>query len=319
MTKAGAKATKKPDGVFTTKLKKVCKKCTPQSIVVYLAAIRRLHKLTGDGELPATGGWLNSPALMKKYELLPLNKRRHLSLAAVKASSAYGKQSDKWSTKMFRDQSEYQAERSKNKRSKTETEKWPKQGFKSLKKAAREQRKRISFLLKEAPSLKNMYPYQTWILLKLYSEVPFRNTFADLSLKDDNTRNFVRVPRKGRIVFVVRKFKNAKQLGTQEITLSRGGTTALRKFIKYREGLVDHDWLFSGKGGTKLTRPALGKLLHRATKQLLGKSFGSRLIRVLAATESRKAIEEVSELSKKMLHTTAQTKQYTRKPTKGSG
>ena len=81
---------------------------------------------------------------------------------------------------------------------------------------------------------------------------------------------------------------------------------------------MDHDWLFSGKGGKKLTRPALGKLLHRTTLQLLGKSFGSRLIRVLAATESRKAIEEVSELSKKMLHTTAQTKQYTRKPTKGS-
>ena len=318
MTKAGTKATKKPESVFAAKLKKVCKKCTPQSIVVYMAAIRRLHRLTGDGEVPTTGGWLNSPALMKKYENLPLNKRRHLSLAAVKASSAYGKQSDKWSTKMFRDQSEYPAERSKNKRSKTETEKWPKQGFKSLKKAAREQRKRISFLLKEAPSLKNMYPYQTWLLLKLYSEVPFRNTFADLSLKDDKTRNYVRVPRKGRIVFEMRKYKNAKQLGTQEITLSRGGTTAVRKFIKYREGLVDHDWLLSGKGGKKLSRPALGKMLHRATKQLLGKSFGSRLIRVLAATESRKAIEEVSELSKKMLHTTAQTKQYTRKPTKSS-
>ena len=319
MTKAGPKATKKADTVFATKLKKVCQKCTPQSIVVYLAAIRRLHKLTGDGEVPATGGWLNSPALMKKYEAQPMLKRRHLSLAAVKASAAYGKKSDKWSAKMFRDQSQYQTERNKNKRSQTETDKWPKQGFKSLKKAAREQRKRIAFLLKEDPTLKNMYPYQTWILLKLYGEVPFRNTFADLSLKDEKTRNYVRVPRKGRIVFIMRKFKNAKQLGTQEITLSRGGTTALRKFIKYREGLVDHDWLFSGKGGTKLTRPALGKLLHRVTKQLLGKSFGSRLIRVLAATESRKAIEEVSDLSKKMLHTTAQTKQYTRKATKGSG
>ena len=312
MTKAGAKATKKPESVFAAKLKKVCKKCTPQSIVVYLAAIRRLHRLTGDGEVPTTGGWLNSPALMKKYENLPLNKRRHLSLAAVKASSAYGKQSDKWSTKMFRDQSEYQAERSKNKRSKTETEKWPKQGFKSLKKAAREQRKRISFMLKEAPSLKNMYPYQTWLLLKLYSEVPFRNTFADLNLKD-KTKNYVSVPKKGSITFEMRVYKNSKQLGERHIKLSRAATTQLRKFLKYREALVDHDWLFSNKRGGKLTRPALGKLLHRATKTLIGKRFGSRLIRVLAATESRKEIEKVSELSKKMLHTSKQTRQYTRK------
>jgi hypothetical protein len=111
----------------------------------------------------------------------------------------------------------------------------------------------------------------------------------------------------------MKHYKNSKQLGESEITLSRGATTALRKFLKFRGEVVDHDWLFSGKSGRKLSRPALGKLLHRATKQLLGKAFGSRLIRVLAATDSRKAIEEVSELSKKMLHTTAQTKQYVRK------
>ena len=121
------------------------------------------------------------------------------------------------------------------------------------------------------------------------------------------------IPKKGVITLQMKQYKNAKQLGETEIKLSRGATIQLKKFIRYREGLVDHDWLFSGRGGGKLTRPALGKLLHRATKQLLGTGFGSRLIRVLAATASKEDIDKVTELSKKMLHTTKQTKQYTRK------
>ena len=307
-----AKAKVKETGAFEKKLIKKCKNCTKGSIVVYLAAIKRLRRLVGDGTIPLTGGWLKSKELMGKYEKLPLSKRRHLSLAAVKAAQAYNLKIEVWNTRMFRDQSEYTAQRNKNERSETEIKKWPKHGFKAVKKAAREQRKRITYLLKEKPSLKNMYAYQIYIFFRLYSEIPFRNTFADLNLKD-KTKNFVRVPKKGSIVFEMKQYKNAKQLGETEIKLSRGATTQLRKFLKYREGLVEHDWLFSSKPGGKLTRAALGKLLHRATKELLGKSFGSRLIRVLAATESRKQIEAVADLSKKMLHTTSQTRQYTRK------
>ena len=308
MTKVVPKISK----TFEKKLRNKCKNCTEGSIKVYLASIKRLHRLVGEGDIPSTGSWLNNKELMKKYEALPLSKRRHLSLAGVKAQQAYGGKDDKWSVKMFRDQSEYTAKRNKNERSESETKAWPKHGFGAIKRAAREQRKRITHMLKKEPALKNMYPYQIYVLFKLYSEIPFRNTFADLSLKD-KTKNYVEVPKKGSIKFQMKHYKNAKQLGETEITLSRGATTALRKFLKFREGLVDHDWLFSGKSGKKLSRPALGKLLHRATGALLGKKFGSRLIRVLAATESRKDIEKVAELSKKMLHTTDQTRQYTRK------
>ena len=317
MTKAGAKAKISKAGAekqapFEKKLRSKCKNCSEASIKVYVAAIKRLYTLVSDGPVPSTGAWLNKKELMAKYEKLPLPKRRTLSVAGVKASQAYGQKDDKWSVKMFRDQSEYIEKRNKNERSDAETKAWPKHGFAAVKKAAKEQRKRISHLLTEEPSKKNMYPYQVYILFRLYSEIPFRNTFADLNLKD-KTKNYVEVPKKGSITFHMVDYKNVKQLGKREIKLSRGATTQLRKFLKYREGLVEHDWLFSGKGGGKLSRPALGKLLHRSTKQLLGKAFGSRLIRVLAATESRKEIEKVAELSKKMLHTPAQTKQYTRR------
>ena len=110
----------------------------------------------------------------------------------------------------------------------------------------------------------------------------------------------------------MKQYKNAKQLGEREIKLSRGATTALRKFLKYREGLVKHNWLFSTKSGGKLSRAALGKILHKVTKDLLGKSFGSRLIRILHATDSKEEIKKVAELANKMLHTTKQTKQYVR-------
>ena len=55
-----------------------------------MAAIKRLHRLISDKELPSTGVWLNKKELMDKYEKLELGKRRHLSLAAVKAGQAYG-------------------------------------------------------------------------------------------------------------------------------------------------------------------------------------------------------------------------------------
>ena len=279
---------------------------------MYLAAIKRLHKLTGDGDIPSTGSWLNKKALMTKYDALPLAKRRALSVAAVKAGASYGQKVDAWSVKMFRDQTEYIEKRDKNKKSKSEIAAWPKKGYAAIKQATREQRKRITHVLKEKPSLKNLYPYTVYMLFKLYSEIPFRNTFSDLNLKN-KSKNFVNIPKKGVITLQMKQYKNAKQLGETEIKLSRGATIQLKKFIRYREGLVDHDWLFSGRGGGKLTRPALGKLLHRATKQLLGTGFGSRLIRVLAATASKEDIDKVTELSKKMLHTTKQTKQYTRK------
>ena len=65
-----------------------------------------------------------------------------------------------------------------------------------------------------------------------------------------------------------------------------------------------------------MTRSALGKALVRYTKSLTGKKgFGSRLIRILAATDKKDEIQAVAELSNKLLHSTSgkETKQYVRK------
>ena len=75
-------------------------------------------------------------------------------------------------------------------KSESEKKAWPKHGFAAVKRAAKEQRKRITHILKEEPSLKNLYPYQVFILFRLYSEIPFRNTFADLNISD-KSKNYV--------------------------------------------------------------------------------------------------------------------------------
>ena len=252
-------------------------------------------------------------ALFEKYEKLPLKTKRHLSVAAVKAVKALGTKSEKWEKNMYQDALKYQTQRNKNVKSDTEKSLWPKKGYAAVLSASREQWKRIKHIVANEPTLSGLYKYQLYIILKLFAEIPFRNTFATLELKKKENNNYIEIPKKGKIKFIIRTYKNSKQLGGREVALSRAAAMALRKFLKYREQVVDHDYFLSSKNGGKLSRPALGKALHRVTKELSGKSYGSRLIRVLAATEKKFEIEAVSELSNKLLHTTKQTKQYTRK------
>jgi hypothetical protein len=216
---------------------------------------------------------------------------------------------------MLEDASKHEAHRSKNQMSETEKRLWPKGGYKAIKKASSELLKRIKHGLKEEPSLANLYKYQMYIALKLFAEVPLRNTAASLSVKENAGGNYIDLPKKGSASLVIRKHKASKKIGERVIKLSRGMTTALRKFLRYREPLVKHDFLLSTRTGTKLSKPAFGKALHRVTKNLLNKAFGSRLIRVLAATEKAPVLTEAADLTHKMLHKSggAQTKLYVRK------
>jgi len=217
---------------------------------------------------------------------------------------------------MYKDASKYQAERNKNKKSDTEKALWPKKGYGVLKEAARDQWKRIKHIITDAPSLAGLYKYQMFMVLKLFAEIPFRNTFATLEINKTDENNYINLPKKGNASFVVRKHKSSKYIGEREVKLSRAATMALRKFLRYREKVVDHKFFLTSKTGGKMSRAALGKALHRYTKTLTGKKgFGSRMIRVLAATDKKDEIAAVSELSNKLLHSTSgkQTKQYVRK------
>jgi len=250
---------------------------------------------------------------MTAFKKLDLAKRRAISVAAVKAAKVYSMKSEKWDTQMYKSQSEYTDKRNKNEKSEAEKERWPKGGFAAIRKAAVEHKRRLKHVLKAPPSLAGLYSYQFFIVLKLFTQLPFRNTFATLKVGKSDEGNYLEIPKKGGIKIKLRQYKSSKQLGEKEFTLNRSNTTQLRKFLKYREGLVDHDYLLSTKAGKKMSRAAMGKQLRKTTERLLGKKIGSRIIRVLAATEAKPEIDKATKLADSMLHTTAQSKQYTRK------
>lgn len=285
-------------------------------MMVYYRNIKRLHQLISEGPIPLTGDWLGKKELVEKYQKLPLNKRRHLSVAAVKACQMYKRNVDKWTVHMYKDSNKYEQNRNLNKRTDKEKTLWPTKGYKSVKKASKMMWDRVKVLLSkdDKPNLKTLYKYQMFIILKLFSQIPFRNTFASFHISKADG-NYIEKPKRGNFKLIVNEHKAVKQLGPKTVNLNRANTMALRKFLKYREQVeeIKHDFLLSNKDGKKMSRATMGKYLHRTTKELLGKAFGSRLIRILAATDSKKEIDAVEELANKMLHTTKQTKQYTRK------
>lgn len=301
-----------------SKLKAVCKNCTKGTILVYFRNVKRLYRLLEEEkEIPSSATWLKNKTLVEKYKKLPLKVRRHLSIAAVKALKAYKEPSEKWEILMYKDASAYQRERGKNKRTDKEKSAWPKGGLNAVKKASKEQWKRVKLLLNAEPNLKTLYKYQLFLALKLFSELPFRNLFPTFSLEKSDEGNYIRKPKKGNFVFVVQQHKAAKKIGTREVTLSRASTMAVRKFLKYRADVpeIKHTFLLSNKKGEKMSKSGFSKAMHRITKDLIGKSFGSRLIRILSATELKPELDKVAELKHKMLHSegSKQTKQYTRK------
>ena len=298
---------------FETKLRKLNPNISPSSIKVYLQNIRRLYRFYDkEGEIPLTGKWLSSDKVLTKYKELPFNIRRHLSTAAVKANQIYKSEDKNWFKRMFEDQKEYQEHRNKNKKSTLEQEKMLKGGVQDLKKAATEYKRRINSELKKEPSLKSLYKFQLYICLRLFVELPFRNDFPTFHVNSTKD-NYILWKKRAKATFVVNEFKNSDKLGPREVTISKALTTALKKFLQYRERVVKHDFLLTNMNGEKMSKAAFGKAMHKITGELTGKKLGSRIIRLLHASDNAEIIEKSNALTNKLLHTQKQTRQYIRK------
>ena len=237
--------------------------------------------------------------MFKKYKALPLNVRRAYSVAGVKSSQAYGIENKKWYAAMLKDIQAYKEQRSLQNKSEEEKKNWPKGGISVLKKVASEFKRSIRLALK-TPSIEALYLYSQYILVKFYSEVQLRNTLADVEIgKGDNhiTKS------KGIFTIHLTKFKASDKVGKVEFPLSKALSTAIHRYIKFRTQLnLPHNFLPVNAKGNKLSRKGLGTILHKLTKRFTGKAFGSRLARVLKATENKKVLDEALKISKEMLH-----------------
>ena len=271
--------------------------------------------MTGkDNAVPKTSGWMMTKELEKKVKNLPLNKRRHLTSVGYIATKAYKLPADnKWHDMMLNDINKYQAERNKNKRSNYEKQNLPK-NVAELKRAAREYKISIKRIYKkENPTLSELYKVQKWVVLRLITELPLRNDLPTVNIHE-KTGNYLDKSGKTGLKLVMQDFKASDKVGTREIKLSRSVATVLKNFIVYRKKAgIDHDFLLSSQNGQRMTKGGYSQMLIKTTNELLGKRVGSRMIRVLAATEHKDVIDKVDNLTNKLLHTSKQTRQYIRR------
>ena len=296
-------------------LKKACPNCKAESVKKYKRDILRLLNLNSETQLlsvPESAKWLGAKTLFEKYKKIPLEKRRALSIAAVKAGQAYGlKENKKWRDAMMSDVNAYKKKRSLQNKSEPEKEKWLVGGLKTLKKASTEMKREIRRVLLEN-TIKSLYAYSQYLILRFYSEVALRNTLADVEISTGENHLS---KKKGVFTLKLTRFKVSEKVGPVEIPLSRALSTAVSKYIKYRKQFdLDHKFLLVNATGKKLSRKALGIILQKLSKKYTGKAVGSRMVRVLKATENKAVLDKAMKISREMLHKDLkQTVSYARK------
>ena len=300
---------------FESKLRKVCDKCSESSIKTYLQTVKRLYRFyEPDGEVPDHGKWLSSSKVENAYKALPFNKRRHLSLSAWKAHQSYNttdsKNGKEWYQRMIDDQVLYQENRNKNTATNSEQAKFLKNGLADVKKAVTEYKRQLNRQLKQDPSLKILYRYQSYMSIRLFLELPFRNDFPSFKLKNYDTKkdNYIKLGKQAK--FVVNQYKNSDTLGPREVEISKSLTIALKQFLKYRAHIVTHDFLLTDMKNRPMKKDTFGKSIQKMMEQLTNKRIGSRILRIMHANQNKAIIRKASELTHKMLHGTGQTKQY---------
>ncbi len=215
---------------------------------------------------------------------------------------------------MFQDQTDYKKERAKNKKSPREEDKWIDDALRKLKKASTEYKRSITSKLKQTPSIATLWLYTQYMLLRFYSEVQLRNDLGNISLTDGKNLNFLKKIKGGSFVLIMRDYKVAKQLGEKSINISKALSKAVSAYIKFRSKVdLDHNWLLSNSKGKQLSKHGVGKALRKLTSDKLGKSIGTRMLRVFNASKHSDILEKAEEISNNMLHSAKRSKDYVRK------
>jgi hypothetical protein len=307
-------------GALYEKVKSTSQKISTQSIYVYLRNLSRLYALTHETDaIPKSGGkWLLEKELLSKFDNLNLNKKRLFSVAAVKGLTAYGiKTKEQWIKKLSESSEKYDKLRAKRKITGKEQAKWPKDGYKSLRKAAKDEKSMIKNILKKnSKTLKDLLKIQNYVILFLYSYHPIRLDFADVYVekpKKDVLKNYLyKFPRKG-WQLILRSYKTAKFRGEVVIKIDRAPSRALSMFVPISKAVTNHNKLLTNSSGNPLSRNGLSKLLKKLTKKHLDVGFSASLIRVLFSTDNIKTIEKAAKIQDEMGHNTKQSMAYTRK------
>ena len=301
------------------KLKKSCPQCTASSQVTYYQSIKALAKFAGRQSIPDGPNWLNG-ALLKKVRALPLQRYKRFSVAGVKALGAYGKTDDEKWHKAMKDSSEkYTKLRLSGKRTKRESERWPKDGYASIRKLAKQLHNEVAHLEERKPSSLthwDRYLYQRYVILLFYSHHAMRGDLAAVQL-GKKAPSWVRSKGKKWTIHIA-LHKTVKSRGPIEFTLDDEVGAAFSKFLPMvKAAKLKHNFLLSTSRGQQLQRQDMLKLITSTTERYIGKKIGVQILRVLKTTSKMKDLDTATELQNEMGHSAQMQKQYVSRPGKG--
>ena len=134
---------------------------------------------------------------------------------------------------------------------------------------------------------KEMQLLQAYVLFNIYARMPFRNDVAGMTainqaaykkLSDDEKKenNYLVVPTKNNMYFVLNKYKTSKKYEQLNLPIE---DKDLRKILRYYIKMNGMGILFKTSTGKPLTRIELSKVLLKYSKKYMDKSISTTLLR----------------------------------------
>ena len=156
---------------------------------------------------------------------------------------------------------------------------------------------------------KEMQLLQAYTLFNIYARMPFRNDVAGmmainqsaykkLSDEEKKENNYLVVPSKGNIYFVLNKYKTSKKYEELDLPIEDPN---LRKILRYYLKMNGVGVLFKTSTGKPLTRIELSKVLLKYSKAYMGKSISSTLLRKIYLSSKYGNMKEELEKDNKVM------------------
>ena len=161
---------------------------------------------------------------------------------------------------------------------------------------------------------KEMQLLQAYTLFNIYSRMPMRNDVAGmtainqaaykkLSEGDKKENNYLVVPSKGQLYFVLNQYKTAKKYKELDLPIEDAN---LRKILRYYLKMNGKGILFKTSTGKPLTRTELSKVLLKYSKKYMDKSISTTLLRkIYLSSKYGNMKEELEKDNKVMGHSKA--------------
>jgi hypothetical protein len=180
---------------------------------------------------------------------------------------------------------------------------------------------------KEDITKKEMALLQAYVLFNIYARMPFRNdlgngaeainqaAYKKLSEQDKKDNNFLIVPSKGNLYWVMNKYKTSKKYEQLNLPIDDPN---LRKILRYYLKINGMGVLFKTSTGKPISKGELSKILIKYSKKYLNKSISSTLLRKIYLSSKYSDVKDEMEKDAKMMGNSVGTQQavYVKKPQK---